>query len=404
MILIFEMNWAGTVHAPGNAATIQTIARGCPGQPIRIHAEPGHLAELRNDIALAATPITTYHPITIHPHFQGRPGIVDWGRLRHEFSLIRAALAEVPAGEPCLLMLISTTSTGIFAAALAARLRPQTKVQIGLHGDLNDLTGGRSRHPIRRALDLHAAMHRPWRNLRFLVLEHAIRAELAIISPAAAARTDVLPLPINAAEVTDAAALPLAPPIRFGFVGQATEAKGITLFLDLARDMKSRHGSRAEFDVIGRADPRHPPPDPSSLITPISTDYLTRAEFTRRIAALHYVVLPLLGGYYRLAASGALIDAVTWRKPVITGPTPIAQHWFAECGDIGHLCPDAATITTTVNTILTTPNPTRYTLQTTNLATAATTRTPAALAARYAAIIHSFFPALTKAPSPVRQA
>lgn len=84
-------------------------------------------------------------------------------------------------------MLISTTSTGIFAAALAARLRPRTKVQIGLHGDLNDLTGSRSRHPIRRALDLHAAMHGPWRNLRFLVLEPAIRAELAIIAPAAAA-------------------------------------------------------------------------------------------------------------------------------------------------------------------------------------------------------------------------
>lgn len=90
MILVFEMNWSGTVHAPGDAATIQTIARGCPGQPIRIHAEPGHLAELRNDIALAATPNISYRTIAIHPHFQGRPGIVDCGRLRHEFSIIRA--------------------------------------------------------------------------------------------------------------------------------------------------------------------------------------------------------------------------------------------------------------------------------------------------------------------------
>ena len=384
MILVFEMNWSGTVHAPGNAATIQAIAAGCPGQEVRVYAEPGHLRELRLD-GIAG------HSIALYPHFQGRPGIVAWGRLRHEFALLRAALAAVPAGEPCLLMLLSTTSTAIFAAALAARLRPGTRVQIGLHGDLTELTGGRSRHPLRRAFDLHAAMARPWRHLRFLVLEDAIRDELARLAPAALPRTDVLPLPINATELPATPAVTLASPIRFGFVGQATEAKGITSFLAIARAMKARHGAAAEFDVIGRADPRHPPPDASDLIAPVATAYLTREEFTRRLAALHYVVLPLQGAYYRLAASGALLDAVTWLKPVIAGRVPIVEHWFAH-GDIGHRCADEAAMLALIDAILTGPDPARYTAQVATLRSARDTRSSAATADRYTALLRGFFP------------
>lgn len=384
MILVFEMNWSGTVHAPGNAATIQAIAAGCPGQEIRVYAEPDHLRELRLD-GIAG------HKIALYPQFQGRPGIVAWGRMRHEFALLRAALAAVPRDEPCLLMLLSTTSTGIFAAALAARLRPGTRVQIGLHGDLNELTGGRSRNPLRRAFDLHAAMARPWRQLRFLVLEDAIRDELARLSPAALPRTDVLPLPINAAELRAACPTALQTPIRFGFVGQATEAKGISSFLAIARAMKARYGAAAEFDVIGRADPRQAPPDSADLIVPISAEYLSRAEFTRRLAALHYVVLPLHGDYYRLAASGALLDAVTWLKPMIAGRVPIVEPWFG-AGEVGHLCNDAADMTATVDAILSRPDPARYADQVAALRTMRETRSPAATCRRYREIIRGFFP------------
>ncbi len=395
MILVFELNWAGTVHAPGNAATIQVIARACPDHAVRVHAEPGHLAELRKDAALAALPGITHHPVTIHPAFQGRPGIVSWARFRHEFATIRAALRQVPKGEPCLVMAISTTCTGIFAAALAASLRPRTAVQIGLHGDLNDLTGARSRHPLRRALDLAAAMRRPWRNLRFLVLEQAIRSELAAIAPAAAARTDVLPLPINLAEIPDQACA-LAPPVRIGFVGQATAAKGIGEFLAIATAMKARHGDRVAFHVIGRAQPGLKLPDSSALAEPISTDYLARDAFTRRLAALHYVCLPLTGGYYRLAASGALIDAVTWLKPVITGPAPIAADWFASFGDIGHLCPDTAAMQTAIDTILRDMDAARYAAQVGALRAARASRTPEALARVYAGIVAAQFPDMAR--------
>ena len=49
MILVFEMTWTGLIHAPGNSATVQVIARAFPEQRIRMHAEAEHLAALRAD-------------------------------------------------------------------------------------------------------------------------------------------------------------------------------------------------------------------------------------------------------------------------------------------------------------------------------------------------------------------
>jgi glycosyltransferase involved in cell wall biosynthesis len=197
----------------------------------------------------------------------------------------------------------------------------------------------------------------------------------------------VLPLPVNSREADGQTPLPFAPPLRIGFVGQATEAKGIGAFLRTARALKARHGSAVEFDVIGRAAPGGLPLDAADLIAPVATDYLPRAEFTRRMAALHYVFLPLFGDYYRFAASGALIDAVSWRKPVIIGRVPLAAGWFEEFGDIGHLCADEAAMTATLDEILTNSDAVRYQHQMAALETARASRTPAALAATYGAII-----------------
>ena len=269
--------------------------------------------------------------------------------------------------------------------------------RIGLHGDLNAITAARSRNPLTRQFDFTAAMLRNWhQRLRFLVLEPAIRSELARIAPAAAARTDVLPLPINAGEMSHEAPRALAHPIRFGFVGQATQAKGIDVFLAIAREMNARHPGKAAFSVVGRAYPGAAMPDVSPLAHPIATDYLPRSEFVRMIAELHYVFLPYQGDYYRLAASGALIDAITWLKPVIAGRLPIAAEWFTSFGDIGHLCDDPAAMLETIAAILTEPDQARYISQTAALRHARASRTPEALAVHYRGILATSFPGLNR--------
>lgn len=395
-ILVFEMTWSGTTHAPGNGSTIQTMAAAFPDRDVHFFAEPGHLQEVRRNAVLANDPRVTFHPIAISQLYRGRTGIVAWRRLIRECVTLWRGVRQVAPSGRCLVMLISATCTATFAAAWVARLFPEMAVQVGLHGNLNDMDSRRSRNPAARSLDMRSAVtrdHGP--RVRFLVLEPGIRSMLARRDTGAAARTDVLPLPINIAEYQPADAVWPPAPLRVGFVGQATEAKGIGTFLDLAADLRARHGDRIAFHLIGRGMPGME----SSVFAPLeempTSDHLPREEFIRRLKALHYVLLPFRPGYYDLAASGALIDAVTWLKPVIATRAGFVGDFFAGAGDIGYLCDDAQQMRSRLEALLADPDPARYAAQVAALRAERDRRTPDTLAETYRRIIHSNFPWLT---------
>ncbi|MEJ0018583.1 MAG: hypothetical protein WDN25_18890 [Acetobacteraceae bacterium] len=396
MILIFEMTWTGVVHAPGNSATIHIIARAWPEQIVRVHAEVTHLTELRRDAVLAALPNVEFVAIEVSPQWRSHPQIVSFRRLAQEFRTVRAALARVPRAEACLVFMISATATGVFAAAWAARLSGhRAGLQIGFHGNLNDVAGWRPRNPVTRALDARSGIEaRHPVTTRFLVLETAIRIALAANLPAAAARTDVLPHPIATGEIPAMAGRPLAPPVRIGFVGLGTAAKGIDIFLSVAGRIRARWGDKVEFVHVGRIPPDMDARPLDVLAHPPSTELLTRDEFTARLASLHYVFLPFRSGYYDLSASGALIDALTWLKPIITSRIPLTEQFFREYGDIGVLANDETGLEAAIDEILTEMDTARYARQIEALRAARDARHVDRLAQRYRDIVTRGFPGL----------
>ncbi len=394
MILILEMTWRGRAHVPGNAATIETIARAFPGEKLRVFAEAGHLDALRALLGPARGGEIGFFPAADPAYLQGKTHIVSARRAAREVATLRRALAGAPAGERLFLFLLSATSTAIFAASLLARLdRRIAGIHIGLHGNLNEITGWRSRNPLARAFDLRAALttaHPP--RLRFLVLEEAIRRELARILPRAGARTDVLSLPLNLGEAEGGDAPPFAPPWRFGLIGQATRDKGIEVFLEIARRMKARFGERVAFYVVGMI--RHDLDQAPFSILAHAPDHggLSRAEFTTRLASLHYVLMPLAPEYYALSASGAVIDAITFRKPMIGFRLPILADLFARFGDLGTLVDDVDEMAAAIAREVETPDPACQAARQAALTTARASRAPAALAAGYAALVAEKFP------------
>ncbi len=396
MILAFEMTWTGTHHAQVNAAILQTVALALPGQAIRLHAEAGHLAELRADPALAAVEM---REIALSPHYRYRTQIVSARRGWRELATLRAALAAVPAGEKVLILLHSATPTALAAARSLKRLdRRVVGVQAVMHGNLNDVTGWRSRNPLRRAIDLPSLLAGPQpAGVHLLLLEEAIRRALAEIAPEAAAAADVLPHPANLAEIPLVAAPAPGPPLRVGLVGQATAAKGIGPFLETARLMKARHPGQVQFFLVGRPYPGMDLGPLRILDHPVAEGQLSRAEFLARLAPLHVVFLPLQPDYYRLSASGALVDAITWLTPMIATGVPIVADAFAEHGDIGDLCADVTAMQAALERMITAPDPARDAAQRAALEAARAARMPAALAARYREIVARRFPGLTGA-------
>ena len=130
---------------------------------------------------------------------------------------------------------------------------------------------------------------------------------------------------------------------------------------------------------------------------------LLMAQWQQELGAdLEGIVVAPDGGYwmvdeyrpaiYHFAASGALIDAVTWLKPVIATQAGFVGDFFADAGDIGYLCATGDEMRETLEAVLVHPDAERYGAQVSALRAERERRTPAALAATYRGIIHAHFP------------
>ena len=373
---------------------LRIVTDGFPQQQVRMLGETTHLAEIAADPGGCDSGKVSFQPIQISPLFRGSPQIVSLARLGAEWAMLRRALAQVPRGEPCLLIMLSTTATSLFVASWLLRLRGKaTGALIVMHGNLNEVVGWRPRNPLARALDLRSGLlgRHPDR-LRFLVLEPGIKDELARCLPGAAVRTVVLPHPVNATVIAAYPALPLCEPIRIGLVGQATRAKGIETFLQTAVRMRARHAGRVEFHLVGQVPPGEDLAPYSVLASAASHAPLPRADFAARLAQLHYVMFALGTGYYNLAASGAVIDAITALKPLLATPIPIVDALFAAFGDIGHVAAGPNAIDAEIEAILQRMDTGRYDAQVAALARLRDSRLPAALVPRLRAIVRELLP------------
>ena len=309
---------------------------------------------MRGDPLLAGNHRVEFSEVTISPHYREKSQVVSVRRFWREFVTLLGALRKVPRSEYCLLVFLSATSTAILAASLLAMTGwRRIGVEVCLHGNLVNLTGWRSRNPVIRRLDLQAMLaRRRARPVRFLVHEESIKQELGQLVPRALAVTDVLPLPANPAEIASCGAMSLRYPVRIGLVGQATEAReshhswrrpGCS-----SRSMASKSSS-AWSGGSSRATIFHASPAWMSRCP----RQIARDDFRKLLGRLHFVFLPLQPEYYRLAASGALLDAITWLKPVIATSVPIMADIFAQYGDIGYLCGSAEDMQRALHVVLT---------------------------------------------------
>ena len=122
-------------------------------------------------------------------------------------------------------------------------------------------------------------------------------------------------------------------PIRFGFLGLATREKGFDAFVAAARALKPKHGNAVEFHALGRF-----PPSAAAdvgelqncLATLPSREPIPRQRFDAAVASLHYVCLPYRADHYTLSASGVLVDALAFAKPILAGATPAVRELFAD--------------------------------------------------------------------------
>lgn len=127
-------------------------------------------------------------------------------------------------------------------------------------------------------------------------------------------------------------------PATFLFIGRILRDKGVLEFVEAARRMRQRHGSRVEFRILGSVGSQNPAAVPIQQVGQWSEDgwvtYLGSTDDVRpAIAQADCVVLPS----YREGVPRVLLEAGAMARPCITTNAPGCRD-AVEPGVTGLMC------------------------------------------------------------------
>jgi glycosyltransferase involved in cell wall biosynthesis len=380
MILLCELSFSGRAHVPFNAGFLATIHAAFPTESLSFYGAKTHLDELKNELRPALADSINWQHI--------KPPASDASysrRFRCELGILRRALGALRADADSRLILTSAYPSTVLALKIARAFRlKHCRAQIILHG-MSGIVGKRYRRPLLRLQDMKSALTLLGnKGIHYIVLERSIRDTVVSSFPLLSGKIDVLEHPIspNQMELPEAS---LVEPFRFGFLGLADKAKGYPVFVDLANRITAKYGTRAEFHAIGHGKSVNPN-GPNALLTKPQSTLMSRTAFLNGVSPLHFIVLPHEPGPYTLTASGVLLDAIAWGKPVICRKIPIFESMFKTHGDIGYLFSGDDDLIGIVEQIVEKADYSRYRDQIGNLRNARKTRHPEALAEPYRCI------------------
>ncbi|MGB0712561.1 MAG: glycosyltransferase [Gammaproteobacteria bacterium] len=383
MILVSEPICHGAEHAPFNAALLATVQHAYPDEEIHFAAESSHLAEVRQQLPESLRSNFALHSAPVPPRRSG-----GGERRAKERALIHKLADEF--GDATQWLISGSADSTLAALADLRRKDLKRRTLAVLHGNLSEITGWRSRNPLVRRKDLRSGLERTAaQGVRFLVLEHAIGDALRQEMPKIAGQVHVLEHPIIADASASDIPPPDQPPVRIGFLGMANSPKGFDLFLKVAERVKHQQREGIEFHTFG---PRAPDMEVGAwdcLDTPPWDRWLTADEYRDGVLSMNFVIMPYQAHHYRWSASGVLLDAIRYGRPVIALRNPVMENLFHRHGDIGYLCDQDNHMVVTIAERVRHVSPAHYEEQRKALARMLTARQPESLAPVYRDIIAS---------------
>lgn len=151
----------------------------------------------------------------------------------------------------------------------------------------------------------------------------------------------------------------------FGYIGDCSSAKGGDTFLSVA-SMLNRE-SKSELWVVGRCLLGNIIYHNKINILSKDNNFLTLEKFNSYIGKLTYACFPYPNDSYRLTASGAVLDAVRYLKPIIYIKNDYFDGIFKDAGDVGYRCNDEEEFVKVIQELDNAPDIERYKNQVENL-------------------------------------
>jgi len=315
MIVFAELFMTGGQHAAFNAGMLQVFAKAFPSQQIKLFTANSHYQELKKHIG-SVSPFVWLSTYVV----SNRSGsIIRWllKFINEFFQIIRILLiARVKSVE--LVYFAFLSPIGQYVVSLYARyfsLQGQ-QIIINLHG-LDLLRKDKPRKRIDRfyAKLLKRAFSHAGKYKRYVVLEERVANYL--LKEGHLQQREIIQIPhpyqFDMPQVTKSNT-----PLVFAHLGVARLDKHAAVFFELAaRCSEMVKEGKVVFQVIGPVLPEMRPyvnPWVKHVSTEVMLDHDT---YRQQCLQAHYAVFFYDESSYTLTSSGAIIDAIAYRLPIL---------------------------------------------------------------------------------------
>jgi glycosyltransferase involved in cell wall biosynthesis len=376
-------------HVPFNASLLKIILSAFPNDLVCFYAEESHLEHVQDQIGkeLAASVICKKLILpSRHSSF--------YLRLFSDFKLVKFLLGQLNENPQKDVLVITGMASILWALKYyTGTIHKDKRVQVIIHGDFSTL----HRTPRKSILNpfyyigslktaLKLAGHE---KVQYIVLEEAIRDAIIGYLPVLRNRVSVIDHPVPS-DSQDVETKDLDSPIRFGFLGRASEKKGFSKYLTVASEISKEFPGQVKFHFIGwisDGQRREHHSKMAFLNEKPRTERMNRNEYVEGLKNLHFICL-FFDEYYECCASGVLMDSIAWGKPIIATELPIFKMLQYRFGDVGYLCSDNE-FSELISSIISKNDSVRYRRQVENMKRAKIARMPETVAMKYIELVNN---------------
>jgi hypothetical protein len=363
MIIICEPQCVGFEHVEVNAALIAAMSYAIPHEEILFLAEREHLGRVSGTLE--------DHRVNIQPCEIGVPPrfLSDFRRFPRELLLCKNVFDIARNNAANKVLFTSITSPTLLSIKVLLRFFNEIECVAIPHQILNSITRRPSLVPTETPFWL-----RFWlsvgnmKRLRYLVLSPYIEERLSVLLPKIGEYVRSVDLPYFFDPEKDTRGLN-SDPIRFGAFGVAIRSKGADIFFAMAKEILRSHVRCVpEFELVGHvADKTIGELQEDFVIVESSDLPLSREDYKTRAKSVDYVLFLNRPDAYELVASGSLMDAFSYLRPIIALKQPLFEYYFKTMGDIGYLCESYGEVKERILSILANKPNERYRAQQRNI-------------------------------------
>lgn len=384
MIVICEPQFWGFQHAPVNAALIGTVADAFREEELVFLAEAEHIRYVKNILDVHSV-VVRYRETTIPPE-----GLYNYERLAPDFRLCRNVFHAAHKNHANTIIFCSVTTPSLISIKALLRSYRDILCLVVPHDILQEVTRLPWLEPDRLFF-----WFRLWISLgnthwlRYVVLGSRIEERLKRYVPRVSSYVSSIDHPYFFSD--DVSPEPFADhAIRFGSYGIGSLEKGTDIFFRLAEEVQSAKTTyKPTFTLIGYIDKRMKDVPHGSVNIPSSDVPLDQEAYAKYGSGIDYALVFYRPNAYELRASGAILDAFSFLKPIIALKSPLSEYYFNKMGDIGYLCENYDAARDTVLDILETRPTDRYRQQQENILTQRVQFSPAGVSAKFRSLLQA---------------